>query len=69
MTQMNHTSHADRHEYRTVVFRDQSRDIKFLTRSTRPSEHSTTWEDGKIYPVIDVDAPTVRRGRLAEARG
>ena len=36
MTRTNH------HEYHTVVFRDQSRDVKFLTRSTRTSEHSTT---------------------------
>jgi len=44
-------------EHRTVVFRDQSRDVKYLTRSTRTSEHSTTWSDGKVYPVIDVDLP------------
>lgn len=62
MTHMNH------HEYRTVVFRDQSRDVKFLTRSTRTSEHSTTWGDGKVYPVIDVDAPTVPREQVVEAR-
>lgn len=61
-------THATHHEYRTVVFRDQSRDVKFLTRSTRTSEHSTTWKDGKVYPVIDVDAPTVPHDRLAEAR-
>ena len=62
MTRTNH------HEYHTVVFRDQSRDVKFLTRSTRTSEHSTTWDDGKVYPVIDVDAPSVPRGQLAGAR-
>lgn len=41
--------------YRTVVFRDQSADVKYLTRSNRPTEHSTTWEDGRVYPVIEVD--------------
>jgi len=41
--------------YRPVVFRDQSADATYLTRSTRTSEHTTTWEDGTSYPVIDVD--------------
>src|SRR5699024_412887 len=44
---MTHTNH---HEYHTVVFRDQSRDIKFLTRSTRTSEHSTTWRTARSTP-------------------
>ena len=52
---MQYTKHP---EHRTVVFRDQSRDVKYLTRSTRTSEHSTTWSDGKVYPVIDVDLPS-----------
>lgn len=38
-----------------VVFRDQSAGLRYLSRSTRTSEHSTTWEDGNIYPVIEVD--------------
>lgn len=40
---------------RPVVFRDQSAEIKYLTRSNRPTSLSTTWEDGKIYPVIEMD--------------
>lgn len=38
-----------------VVFRDQSAGLRYLSRSARTSEHSTTWEDGNIYPVIEVD--------------
>ena len=57
-----HQNHSD-DQYRTVVFRDQASEVKFLTRSTRTSNHSTTWEDGNIYPVIDVDASTLSRAR------
>ncbi|WP_193105998.1 50S ribosomal protein L31 [Brachybacterium sp. FME24] len=56
-------------QYRTVVFRDQSADVKFLTRSNRATEHSTTWEDGNVYPVIDVDvssAAHLARRRTAQ---
>ena len=38
-----------------VVFRDQSAGLRYLSRSTRTSELSTTWKDGNIYPVIEVD--------------
>lgn len=38
-----------------VVFRDQSAGLRYLTRSERTSEHTTTWKDGNIYPVIEVD--------------
>ncbi|MGP9538323.1 hypothetical protein ACT3SP_09935 [Brachybacterium sp. AOP43-C2-M15] len=38
-----------------VVFRDQSAGLRYLTRSHRTSEHTTTWEDGNIYPVVEVD--------------
>lgn len=49
-----HRQH-DRPQPHLVVFRDQSAGLRYLSRSTRTSEHSTTWEDGKIYPVIEVD--------------
>ncbi|MGO1977868.1 MAG: type B 50S ribosomal protein L31 [Brachybacterium tyrofermentans] len=42
-------------EYRSVVFRDASADFSFLTRSTRTSDKRVTWEDGREYPVIDVE--------------
>ncbi|HEX2313191.1 MAG TPA: type B 50S ribosomal protein L31 [Thermomonospora sp.] len=42
-------------EYRPVVFRDPSAGFAFLTRSTATSERTIEWEDGHVYPVIDVD--------------
>ncbi|MFC7375526.1 type B 50S ribosomal protein L31 [Brachybacterium sp. GCM10030268] len=42
-------------DYRPVVFRDAAAGYSFLTRSTRDSEKTVTWEDGKDYPVIDVE--------------
>jgi len=42
-------------EYRPVVFRDASAGFSFLTRSTRSSAQTVTWEDGHDYPVIDVE--------------
>ena len=42
-------------DYHFVVFRDRSADYQFLTRSTVTSEHTVTWEDGRTYPVVDVD--------------
>lgn len=42
-------------DYRPVIFRDRSADTAFLTNSTRTSERTVTWEDGREYPVIDVE--------------
>jgi large subunit ribosomal protein L31 len=42
-------------EYHPVVFRDVSADFAFLTRSTATSDRTIEWEDGRTYPVIDVD--------------
>jgi len=42
-------------EYRPVVFRDASANFSFLTRSTRTSDRTVAWEDGKEYPVIDIE--------------
>lgn len=42
-------------EYRAVVFRDASAGFSFLTRSTRTSDMTVTWEDGQEYPVIDIE--------------
>ncbi|AWN24963.1 type B 50S ribosomal protein L31 [Streptomyces sp. NEAU-S7GS2] len=41
--------------YRPVVFRDKAADFAFLTRSTATSDKTIEWEDGKTYPVIDVE--------------
>jgi large subunit ribosomal protein L31 len=42
-------------EYRRVVFRDKSGNFSFLTGSTRSSDETVVWEDGKTYPVVDVE--------------
>lgn len=47
--------HSDTSRAHLVVFRDQSAGLRYLTRSERTSEHTTTWKDGNIYPVIEVD--------------
>ena len=41
--------------YGPVVFRDRSANFAFLTKSTLTSNHTVEWEDGKTYPVIDVE--------------
>ena len=40
---------------RLVVFRDRAADVAFLTRSTADSSRTIEWEDGRTYPVIDVE--------------
>ncbi|MFE7044581.1 type B 50S ribosomal protein L31 [Streptomyces atratus] len=40
---------------RPVVFRDRSAGVAFLTRSTADADERVTWEDGRSYPVIDVE--------------
>ena len=42
-------------DYHAVVFRDQAAGYSFLTRSTATSAQTVQWEDGKTYPVIDVE--------------
>ncbi|MGW6221650.1 type B 50S ribosomal protein L31 [Streptomyces olivaceus] len=46
-------------EYRPVVFRDRAADYAFLTRSTMTSERTIEWEDGRTYPVVDVEISNV----------
>ncbi|GHF52937.1 50S ribosomal protein L31 type B 2 [Kitasatospora xanthocidica] len=41
--------------YRPVVFRDKVGGLAFLTRSTVGSDRTVEWEDGRTYPVIDVE--------------
>ena len=41
--------------YHSVVFRDISAGMTFLTRSTATSSKRIEWEDGNTYPLIDVD--------------
>ena len=40
---------------RPVVFRDRAAGFQLLTRSTLDAQHTVVWEDGKTYPVVDVD--------------
>lgn len=42
-------------DYHSVVFRDISSSMTFLTRSTATSSKRIEWEDGNTYPLIDVD--------------
>lgn len=39
-------------EYDFVVFKDSSSDFSFLTRSTKKSEETIKWKDGKKYPLV-----------------
>ncbi|HBQ76694.1 MAG TPA: type B 50S ribosomal protein L31 [Exiguobacterium sp.] len=41
--------------YNKVVFMDSTTEYKFLSGSTRSSNETITWEDGKEYPLIRVD--------------
>ena len=54
-TTNHHRPQTDQTRSHLVVFRDQSAGLRYLTRSTRTSEHTTTWKDGNIYPVVEVD--------------
>ncbi|MBX7468357.1 type B 50S ribosomal protein L31 [Streptomyces sp. MAG02] len=42
-------------DYHSVIFRDISAGMTFLTRSTATSSKRIEWEDGNTYPLIDVD--------------
>ncbi|WP_114558694.1 type B 50S ribosomal protein L31 [Desertihabitans aurantiacus] len=61
--------------YGPVVFRDRSAGFAFLTRSTLQPTETVVWEDGRTYPVHDVDVSTAShpfwtgRGRLVDAEG
>ncbi|MER5437848.1 type B 50S ribosomal protein L31 [Streptomyces sp. NPDC002790] len=41
--------------YRPVVFRDKAAGFAFLTRSTLSTDRTVEWEDGRTYPVYDVE--------------
>ncbi|MDQ0988488.1 type B 50S ribosomal protein L31 [Streptomyces sp. V2I9] len=41
--------------HRPAVFRDNTADFAFLTRSTMTSDRTVTREDGTTYPVVDVE--------------
>ncbi|MEU7702024.1 MULTISPECIES: type B 50S ribosomal protein L31 [unclassified Streptomyces] len=41
--------------YGPVVFRDTASGFAFLTRSTLTGDKEIEWEDGRTYPVVDVE--------------
>lgn len=41
--------------YRLVVFKDTSSGVSFLVGSTMKSDANVTWEDGKEYPLVNVE--------------
>lgn len=41
--------------YREVVFQDVSGDFSIITRSTINTDQTTTWTDGKEYPLVKLD--------------
>ena len=42
-------------DYREVVFQDRAAGFSFLTRSTIKTSETVTFEDGKEYPVYNVE--------------
>ncbi|WP_327270446.1 type B 50S ribosomal protein L31 [Streptomyces sp. NBC_01218] len=40
---------------RSVVFRDKGAGVAFLARSTADPADRVEWEDGRSYPLIDVE--------------
>ncbi len=42
-------------EYREVIFEDVTAGKRFLVGSTIRSEKSDKWEDGKEYPLVQVE--------------
>lgn len=41
--------------YRDVVFQDVTSDFKILSRSTIATKETTTWTDGKEYPLVKIE--------------
>jgi large subunit ribosomal protein L31 len=42
-------------EYRPVVFLDAAANFSFLTSSTVKTSQTTTWTDGKTYPLVRLE--------------
>ncbi len=41
--------------YRTVVFKDFSANVSWLSKSCTPSDETIKWEDGNEYPLIKLE--------------
>lgn len=42
-------------EYRTVIFKDLSNDVSFMSKSCANTKDTIEWEDGKEYPLIKLE--------------
>lgn len=62
-------------QYGPVVFRDTSSGTSFLTRSTLQPTETVVWEDGRTYPVQNVEVSDrshpfwTGRGRVVDTEG
>lgn len=42
-------------EYRTVIFKDLSNDVSFMSKSCANTKDTIEWEDGNEYPLIKLE--------------
>ena len=42
-------------DYRTVIFKDLSNDVSFMSKSCANTKDTIVWEDGNEYPLIKVE--------------
>ena len=42
-------------EYRTVIFKDLSNDVSFMSKSCANTKDTIVWEDGNQYPLIKLE--------------
>ena len=42
-------------EYRTVIFKDLSNDVSFMSESCANTKDTVVWEDGNEYPLIKLE--------------
>ncbi|WP_346844185.1 type B 50S ribosomal protein L31 [uncultured Rothia sp.] len=42
-------------DYHALLFRDLASGKTILTKSTRTSQKTETWEDGNEYPLVEVE--------------
>ncbi len=42
-------------DYRTVIFKDLSNDVSFLSKSCANTKDTIVWEDGNEYPLIKLE--------------
>ena len=42
-------------EYRTVIFKDLTNDVSFMSKSCANTKDTIVWEDGNEYPLIKLE--------------